>query len=491
MKRINHVLPDWTRVQWTSIENKIKYEPIISKINKAWVHIERMSVVHDLRESTLDIIRPSELSSLIEEYKQHGVHVVPIGKKSLTPEYSNDTIKPRNLNRHDLFVVFTKSEELAEKWFNIWNRTYSNKGADIGALLNYPSCCIKHYEKYAIQHRYLDTTWITATDKVVLNDTDYTVHIKSDTPPESNVLWRWQGIKLVSHMPCSFNCTHTEEIGLKMAELGRQLGYEEEIKWIYEFLSWPIEWSALHGIAEIRTPINKVSSRTDMTPIKYSVQKLSDTYPEDGASGITYPYNQKKIKIKPITQTLSFKKSLEDVALWEENGFRYKEAMDHFHQVILDAIGDMKYIPAGNVLDLGCGNGVLLGRVVGNRQDLLPHGVEMDKQRCLSAATNIHWGVFTLGTLYDLDTWKEPTYSLVLLMPGRLLETTRVTAEQVRKQLYDKTDLLLINLTCDWTQQYGSIENIMKVTNLDTQWEPAGPLIHREDDMAQLFKRKV
>jgi len=31
----------------------------------------------------------------------------------------------------------------------------------------------------------------------------------------------------------------------------------------------------------------------------------------------------------------------------------------------------------------------------------------------------------------------------------------------------------------------------MKVTGLDQEWEPAGKLIHRQDDMAQLFKRKV
>jgi 2-polyprenyl-3-methyl-5-hydroxy-6-metoxy-1,4-benzoquinol methylase len=278
---------------------------------------------------------------------------------------------------------------------------------------------------------------------------------------------------------------------MKMAELGRKLGYEQEINWIYELLSWPVEWSALHGIAEIRTPINKVSSRTDMTPWKYVVQKHSDDYPVDGMSGITYPYNMKKIKVKPVTKTVSFAKSLEDTSIWEENGFSNREAMDHFHQVILDAIGDMKYVPGGNVLDLGCGNGILLGRVVGDRVDLLPHGVEMDRQRCMSAATTIHWGVFTMGSIFDLTTWKEDAYSLVLLMPGRLLETTRAMAEQVRKQLYEKTDLLLINLTCDWTQQYGSIENIMKVTGLDQEWEPAGKLIHRQDDMAQLFKRKV
>jgi hypothetical protein len=490
MQRINHVLPDWTRVQWTSIENKNKYEPILSSIATAWRQLERMSVVHDIRPSSLDIITPAELQPLTEEYKKYGVLVVPLAREGIASQYSSTSV-PYNGGDYNLRVVFTKSEDMANEWFRIWSADAKIRDASAGRLLGYPQCCIDFFEKYWGDQRFVDTTWVMSADKLTLADADRAIHIKADTPPEANILWRWQGARLVSHLPCSFDCEHTETLGKKIAELGRTLGYGKDIDWIYELLSWPIEWSALHGIAEIRTPINKISARTDMTPWKYTVQKLSNTYPVDGMSGISYPYNQKKIKTKPITQTISFAKSLEDTSVWEENGFSNKDAMDHFHQVILDAIGDMKYIPAGNVLDLGCGNGVLLGRVVGDRPDLLPHGVEMDRQRCMSAASNIHWGFFTMGSLFDLTTWKEPAYGVVLLMPGRLLETTHALAAEVREQLYEKTDLLLINLTCDWTQQYGSIDNIMAVTGLSDQWESAGPLVHRQDDMAQLFKRKV
>ena len=494
MQRIKHVLPDWTRVQWTSIENRNKYEPIINSITHAWRHIERMSVVHDIRPSALDIVSPKEFLHLVDEYAKYGVLVVPLAKEGITSSYSSTSKGYDGKGDYNVRIVLTKSEQLANEWFNIWQAEATIRDREAGKLLGYPTCCTNHFLKYWVNEKYVDSTWTMAADGMELNDNDethHTIHIKADTPPEANIMWRWQGVRLVSHLPCSFACKATEELGMKMAELGRQLGYDKEVNWIYELLSWPVEWSALHGIAEIRTPINKVSTRTDMTPWKYVVQKHSHNYPEDGMSGISYPYNQKKIKIKPITKTISFAKSLEDTSMWEENGFGNKDAMDHFHQVILDAIGDMKYIPGGNVLDLGCGNGVLLGRVVGDRFDLIPHGVEMDRQRCMSAATNIHWGIFTMGSIFELNTWNEDMYSLVLLMPGRLLETTRATAEQVRKQLYEKTDLVLINLTCDWTQQYGSIENIMKVSGLDQDWEPAGKLIHRQDDMAQLFKRKV
>lgn len=490
MERINHVLPDWTRTQWTSIENKTKYEPILNSIISAWRTIERMSVVHDLRLSTLDIIGSNELEPLTNEYKQYGVHVVPLAREGVSMSYSSTSTPYETGKPYNIRVVFTKSEELAKEWYALWN-TAPLDNRRVGQLLGYPECCIDFYLQYWVEQRFVDTSWVMAVHHIQTLVTNNTIHIKPDTPLECNILWRWQGVRLVSHLPCSFECKHTQQIGHANALLGHKLGFETEVNWIYEFLSWPVEWSGLHGIAEIRTPINKVSSRTDMTPWKYVVQKQSNFYPEDGASGITYPYSEKKLKINPITKSKSFLRSLEDTSVWEENGFRYKEAMDHFHEVVIEAIGNMKYIPSGNVLDLGCGNGVLLGRVVTDRNDLIPHGVELDRQRCMSAATTIHWGFFTMGDIFDLTTWTEDYYSMVLLMPGRLLETTQEKVVAFRKQLYEKTDTLIINLTCDWTQKYKTIDNIMKVTGLDTEWEPDGPIIHRQDDLAQKFKRKI
>ena len=71
------------------------------------------------------------------------------------------------------------------------------------------------------------------------------------------------GSSFFSHLPCSFDCKETAQIGEKNLSL-----LSSEAKDIgLEILSWPIEWSALHGVAEIKTPILKVSTRTDVTPI--------------------------------------------------------------------------------------------------------------------------------------------------------------------------------------------------------------------------------
>ncbi len=120
MQRIKHVLPDWTRVQWTSIENRNKYEPIIASINNAWKQIERMSVVHDIRPSSLDILSPEELINLTAEYEKHGVLVVPIGKEGKAGTYSS-TSTPYNGGDYNIHIRIYVYELLVYFGVNWWS----------------------------------------------------------------------------------------------------------------------------------------------------------------------------------------------------------------------------------------------------------------------------------------------------------------------------------------------------------------------------------
>ena len=59
---------------------------------------------------------------------------------------------------------------------------------------------------------------------------------------------------------------------------------------LVELLSWPVEWSGLHGIAEVKSPVLEVCTRTDATAAKYVVCWMGDRIPEEGASGLKFPY---------------------------------------------------------------------------------------------------------------------------------------------------------------------------------------------------------
>jgi hypothetical protein len=76
----------------------------------------------------------------------------------------------------------------------------------------------------------------------------------------------------------------------KLIDIGRAAEYVDEMDWLPEILSWPIEWSALHRIAEIKTPVLKASARTDATPCRYTVRRQGDNYPLEGIRGLNFPY---------------------------------------------------------------------------------------------------------------------------------------------------------------------------------------------------------
>ncbi len=187
-----------------------------------------MSVVHDIRPSSLDILSPEELINLTAEYEKHGVLVVPIGKEGKAGTYSS-TSTPYNGGDYNIRVVFTKSEAIADEWFNIWQAEPRIRDREAGRLLGYPTCCTNHFMKYWVDQEFVDTTWTMAAENMQLNDDDEThrtIHIKADTPPEANIMWRWQGVRLVSHLPCSFDCKATEELGiLQIKQLLQVLNY--------------------------------------------------------------------------------------------------------------------------------------------------------------------------------------------------------------------------------------------------------------------------
>jgi len=77
-------------------------------------------------------------------------------------------------------------------------------------------------------------------------------------------------------------------------------------------LSWSAEWSGLHGIAEIKTPVLKVITNTDATARKGILRWNGSTFPAEGANGSTFPYRAPTSVT--LTSSPSFHRGLEQGA---------------------------------------------------------------------------------------------------------------------------------------------------------------------------------
>jgi hypothetical protein len=123
----------------------------------------------------------------------------------------------------------------------------------------------------------------------------------------------------------------------------------------------------------------------------------------------------------------------------DHNGFASEAAMTAAHAVLLKTAG----VVAGDVLDLGCGDGTLLRRLKDGGCGVRTHGVEVDLERARHATANLD--VLHVCNLTDVERWKKGKlhYTLICFMPGRLLELPPETRHLVRTALRSKTSQLL------------------------------------------------
>jgi len=449
------------------------WEPRIARIVRAWLDVEWLSVAAGMRMCGLVWISPALLPALIPMWEAARLSAIQL-KTGDAHFGSNAAGSPANTSGLICIVVgaeLHRVEELRQGWA-------ASDHDVVGTLLGYPSCCRAFFRNVWVEQRCLDTTWAMAenTSPGGVDDT-VRINLANGVPPLANILWRWVGVRAVPHLPCRFDCSASIAFGKRFLEVGAKAGYAEEVEWIAEILAWPVEWSGLHGIAEVKSPLMKLSTRTDATAGKCVVQWAGTTYPKEGAVGLRFPYQTPKRPM--LTLSRSYERGLaqgaqEDTnSAWRyaDNGFVSEEAMQALHQPVVAQARKALTSESGNVLDLGCGNGMLLAKVCEGRNDLIPYGV--DTNRFAVEHARQLWpqfvGNFVQGDLFDIELWDSGSrrYALALLMLGRLLEVPRARAASMLDRLQLSCSRVLGYAYPDWGDQ--PLEAIARQLDLEVE----------------------
>jgi len=438
-------LEDFTRIAWVSGEAESIWTERLNRVSKAWKEIEIGSVVADLRKASIQTCGRDELSGLVEKFSSEGVNVIPLGRTGTSPVYSSTPVTPGEDWIHRIVYV---RHESGLKFVKAWKEK-DNDG--LGELLGYPKCCRDFFQRVWVNDECVDTTW-GMVDKehqniVTLGRTDY---FKC-----CNILLRWIGVRLVPHLPCSFSCMPTVTRAAEYVNYAISKGFEEEIDLIKSMIEWPVEWSALHGIAEIKTPVLKISTRTDATPRRYIVRLNGHGYPQEGARGNSFPFKN----------VLPFQ-SHSTVDLHTENGFPTKEALDQAHDPIIKIFSFLEGFKS--VLDLGCGNGYLLKQLARRRGDILCFGIDSDVDKINHARGIFPGGTFRTANILQKDIWFDHS-DTVLLMPGRILEADGTARGLFLRDLQESTTRALIIYNYGWKADY-DLERMYSESGLKDDW---------------------
>lgn len=418
------VLPEWTRWAWASLHERDYWLPLFEKADATRVEIEWLTVIEGIRPAVYVSVNPDQLIQVNVRAASHGLTAIPVMQVNISNNKYSSALSGTTLDvsKQWAYLVLITHPKMLPLISGTPDIAINNEV--LGEVLGYPKCCRDFFHRTWGTGQ-IDTTW-----------DQYAETGDPDGPIEANMLWRWKNIRWVSHLPCSFQCAATIEMGRKTREAVKKHGLVEEAKIIDTVLSWPVRWSSVNGIAEIVGPAIKVSVNSDWAP------------PTDKRY-----FNRKGSYTKPAE------------TIWTHNAFSHYAPMIQAHAPIIRELKDV--IPAnGSVIDLGCGNGRLLKTLKLHRPDVSIGGVDVNVDAIVSAQSGLvgKWHTSRLQEMAWKD-WFAPERTVMLYSPPRisLEEMTEKEFQQTRDALsaykthivYVYGDNLLIHTLQEWVRLTG------------------------------------
>ena len=267
MRRLNdHPPKQFVRLSWADAEAEAVWGARIREVCACITELEWRSILEGVRVCALTSVDPNELHALRLKLTPYGLTVAPLEKIAKEDCYISSIRNARDGEPFNYWCAIGRVSDV-----RLMESAHASHDEEaVGRLLGYPACCIGFHNRVWIDERFVDTTWPMAQNTVKKKSITPT-HVEIPEVSGCNVLLRWLGPRIVFHLPCSFECRSTVELADKFTEIARSAGFHLEMDWLEEMLHWPVEWTALHGLAEIKTAMVTISTVTDVTAETYRV----------------------------------------------------------------------------------------------------------------------------------------------------------------------------------------------------------------------------
>jgi hypothetical protein len=283
---LDFALPGFLRIAWASAQAAEAWAPRLARARAAVFETDWRTVANGERACALVVLDDDRFEIERERWAEHGLCWSELGRDGewMAPHRIIERATGTAASSRSGFVAQPSAAvEFARAWSN-------QDCAAVAGMLGLPDCCANTQYRVAEESLVLDPTWPYARriGDVADNGT-ITISVERASGDSANPLWRWLGIYAVPHLGCGLDCCRTARIADERRRCCEDVD-PEAAGWINEILSWPVEWTALHGIAEVRTPILKFCTATDATAGKYTVRWTGRSYPSEGVQGLGFPY---------------------------------------------------------------------------------------------------------------------------------------------------------------------------------------------------------
>ena len=258
-------LPPFVRRAYAGEAQRAVWQPRIEAVLAALPRIALAGVGREAIPAAVVTIDAAALSDLRKDAARRGLLVRVLATTGA-------------LRESRIIVIGTRAAASAVE--DAWN---AGDFDAVDAALAIPSCC-RTAARLRRNAGTLDPVW--SATKASSNIAEVVA-----ASPATNILLRSIGIDLLGYAPCAFDCEESGARGEALLESARTEQIEAA-EWLEDILGWPVEWSALHGIAEVKTAIVKIAYATDYTPSKVTVRRHGVALPAGAARGLSFAYQE-------------------------------------------------------------------------------------------------------------------------------------------------------------------------------------------------------
>lgn len=262
----------FTRLVWNSEGARARYETTISEAMSLHDRAEYEMVRLGERKCGTLHLYPHSFDDTIEQVQKDGMVWLPIqwsGNYSGFSHYHVPTT-PGDPNS-SCYGVIARNLDDAEMFRTA--SAYNGRNAGkvdhevIGELLGFPPCCTKFFvDEWG--RGFFDPMWQSAVAAKNAAVTDRQADVEGHV--HTNQMLRYNGLRTVSHFPCSLDCQESIKVGEVWLDVMQKIN-PDATAYLVELLEMPLIWTCLHGIAIVETPIFTIITNSMPTKERWTV----------------------------------------------------------------------------------------------------------------------------------------------------------------------------------------------------------------------------
>lgn len=265
------------RLMWTSDRAREAWKPRLSRVASALRDGLWETVARGERPCATAWLSAAETAALSPALSRRGLKVVPV--RARVGGLSDGS-------RGVLLWVAIGSPPNAGAFLRAWK---AGRRDEVRRLLGVPDCCRRALDEAPPERGPGGPVWEMAQGSAPGSE-ERSLDVSG--PPLLNPMWRPLGISPLPYRPCRFDCAPSADAAERLAAVAARQGRAREMEWARSLLGWPAEWSALHGLSELRTPILKLCAPSGWTADAHAVRYLGAGYPAEGARSPRFPYQR-------------------------------------------------------------------------------------------------------------------------------------------------------------------------------------------------------